>query len=183
MVQQGRPLPVVLFSVVPMYDVLQQKKLFGHPLRFSRVGWGDEMLFTTVFSTTFSTIFSTIFENILPFRPTIDHTTNCIQDTLHSSFVSKNICALHRRSFQKLPLLTTFLPVFTVDEVCYISNKHQPSNHLAKYQYFYTETLYPSFISKKTGVLNREHFPKHSLFTTFSLSLTVSEVRNISNKC
>ena len=46
--------------------------------------------------------------------------------------------ALHHRTFQKHPLFTTFLIIFTVDEVCYTSNKYQPPNNLAKYQYFYT---------------------------------------------
>ena len=154
-----------------------------------------------------------------------------------------------------------------MDELCFISNKYQPPNNLAKYQYFYTrdfifflhlekklalsiakyqyfytgdfisllhfkkncrfssqkffetstfyhmptsfsqwkrcavfqikidrlviyqnlniftqETFYPSFISKKNGPLHRKRFPKHLLFTTFSLFLTVSEVCNISNK-
>ena len=52
------------------------------------------------------------------------------------SFPEKN-CALHGTSFQKHPLFTPFLLVFTVDEVCYISNKHQPPYDLVKRQYFY----------------------------------------------
>ena len=48
---------------------------------------------------------------------------------------------------------------------------------------FAKETLYPSFISKKKiGVLHRKRFSKHSLLSTFSLFLMVSEVCNISNK-
>ena len=50
----------------------------------------------------------------------------------------QKICALHSRCFYKHPLLTTFLIVFTMDEVRYISNKHQTLNNLAKEQYFYT---------------------------------------------
>ena len=42
----------------------------------------------------------------------------------------------------------------------------------------------PSFWKKKkNGPLHRQRFSKHQLFTIFSLSLTVSEVCNISNKC
>ena len=52
------------------------------------------------------------------------------------SFQQKT-CALHCRCFQKYPLFTTFLLVFTVNEVCYISNKYQPPYNLAKRQYFY----------------------------------------------
>ena len=48
------------------------------------------------------------------------------------------ICVLHRRIFQKHPLFITFLVFLTVDEVCYISDKYQPPNNLAKHQYFYT---------------------------------------------
>ena len=96
----------------------------------------------------------------------------------------KKICALHRRCFYKHPLFTTFLIVFTVDEVCYISNKHQTLNNLAIYQYFYKR----DFISlrhfeKKIGALHRKSFSKHPLFTTFSLFLKMSDVCNISSKC
>ena len=41
------------------------------------------------------------------------------------------------------------LLVFTVDELCNISNKCQHPNDLAKYHYFTKGTLYPSFILKK----------------------------------
>ena len=49
-----------------------------------------------------------------------------------SSF--QKTCAIHHRIFQKHPLFITFLVVFTVDEVCNISNKKQPPSNLAKYQ-------------------------------------------------
>ena len=85
-------------------------------------------------------------------------------------------------------LLETFIfysifTSFTVDELCYISNKYQPLNNLAKHQYFHTRDLYLSFISKKIGTLHRKSFSKHPLFTTFLLFLKVSEVCNISSKC
>ena len=50
----------------------------------------------------------------------------------------QKICALHCKIFEKHPLFATFLLVFTVDELCYISNKYQSPNNLRKYQYFYT---------------------------------------------
>ena len=62
----------------------------------------------------------------------------------------------------------------------YISNKYHPSNNLAKYQYFTLDTLYLSFISKKTGAPHRKHFLKHPLFDIFSPFLTLSGVCNIS---
>ena len=93
------------------------------------------------------------------------------QDTLQPSFI---LCALHRRSFLKHPL-------FTVDEVCNISNKYQPLSNLAK-STFTQKTLYLSFISKKNGALHRKRLSKHPLFTSFSLFLTESEVCIISNK-
>ena len=46
------------------------------------------------------------------------------QEKLQAPFISqKEICTLHCRSVLKHPLFTTFLLVFTVDEVCNISNK------------------------------------------------------------
>ena len=36
-----------------------------------------------------------------------------------------------------------------MDKVCNISNKNQRPNNLAKYEFFYTRELYPSFISKE----------------------------------
>ena len=102
-----------------------------------------EILFSTRFSTTFSTRFSTRFENIKNqyistylgnYWPQNLFYTN----TLHSSFIQKKMCALHRRCFQKYPLFTPFLLVFTVDGVSYILNKYQPLKNLAKHQYFYT---------------------------------------------
>ena len=94
-------------------------------------------------------------------------------------FDKKN-CALHRRIFQKHPLFTTFLAFLTVDEVCYISDKNQPPNNLAKYQYFYTR----DFISllhfeKKLALFIAKLFRKYPLFTTFSLFLIVGKVCNI----
>ena len=70
--------------------------------------------------------------------------------------------------------LTTFTLVFTGDEVCYISNKYQPPNNSAKYQYFYTsDFIYLLHFEKKDGVLHRKSFLKHPLFTVFSLILIV----------
>ena len=55
------------------------------------------------------------------------------QDTLDPSFISKKVCTLHCTSFQKYPLFTIFLPVFTVDEVCNISNKYRSPKNLPKH--------------------------------------------------
>ena len=65
------------------------------------------------------------------------------QDTLHSSFISKKICALHHRCFYKHSLFTTLLLVFTVDEMSYISNKYQCLNNLEKHQYFRKRDFIP----------------------------------------
>ena len=53
----------------------------------------------------------------------------------------KNVCRLHRRILYEYLLFTTILLVFTVDEVCYISNKYQLLNNLGKYQYSYTRNF------------------------------------------
>ena len=100
-----------------------------------------------------------------------------------SSF-QKKTCALRRTCFQKHPLFTTFLLVFAVDELCYISNKYQPPNNLAKYQYFGTRDFISRFhFEKKNCTLHRKRFWKHPLFTTFSPFLTGGEVFNTSSKC
>ena len=71
---------------------------------------------------------------LLHFWATIDHKNIFTQDT--SPLFQKQIFALHRRCFYKHLLFTKFLIVSLVDQVCYISNKHQPLNNLAKRQYF-----------------------------------------------
>ena len=104
-------------------------------LKPSDLSQKDEILFSTRFSTIFSTKFSTIFENIhishtyihtytytansilVPFWATIDHKNIFTQKTLHTSFILKNVCALHRRCFYKHPLFTKFLLVLTLNEV------------------------------------------------------------------
>ena len=58
-------------------------------------------------------------------------------------------------SFRNIQFLL-HLPVFTLDKVCFISNKHEPRIH-------------------------RKHFSKHLHFTSFSLFLTGNGVCNISN--
>ena len=70
-----------------------------------------------------------------------------------------------------------------MDEVCYVSNKYQPPNNLAKYQYFYIRDLIPFLHFKKKLALPIANVLKHPLFTTFSLFLKMSEVCNISSKC
>ena len=95
-------------------------------------------------------------------------------------FQKKN-CTLHRRCFYKYPLFTTFLIIFTVDEVCYVSNKRQSLNNLAKHQYFYTR----DFISlrhfeKKLALSIANVFRNIHFLSLFS---KVSEVCNISSKC
>ena len=66
----------------------------------------------------------------------------------------------------KVPILHL---VFTVDELCYISQKYQPPS------IFLHKKMYPSIISEKIGALHRNRFSKHTLFTTFSPFLKVSE--------
>ena len=84
------------------------------------------------------------------------------QDTLNCSLFQLKICALHRRSFQKDRLFTTFLPLFTVDEVCNISNKYRSPENVWTHSYFYTRDFitllhledslkYISFFTKAIG--------------------------------
>ena len=94
------------------------------------------------------------------------------------SLFSKKTGTLHRRYFWKHPLFTTFLLVFTVAEVCNISNKYYLSNKWRR-----------SFTPKKKLILNlkkialhRKNFQKLPLFTTFLLVLTVGQVSNNSIK-
>ena len=109
----------------------------------------------------------------------INQLTKCFYTRhLNASFISKTICALHRRIFWKGPLFTTFLVFLTVDEVCYISNKNQ-LNNLAKRQYFYTRGFTSLLhLEKKLALFIAKLFRKHPLFTTFSLFLTVRNVCN-----
>ena len=95
-------------------------------------------------------------------------------------FISKKLCALDRRMFCKGPLFTTFLVFLTVDEVCYISNKNQRPNILAKGQYFCTRDFISLLHFERNLVLFiAKLFGKHPLFTTLSLFLTVCNVCNI----
>ena len=148
------------------------------------------MLFSTRFSTTFSTTFSTIFKNIK--KLIYQHRSQQLLTTkffLHKtpytspSFQIK-IRVLRCRCFQNLPLFTTFLLLFIVDEVCDISSKYQPPNNLAKHQYFYTRgfLLLFHFQNKLALSLHPKSFRKHALFTTFSQFLKVSEVCDISSR-
>ena len=83
------------------------------------------------------------------------------------SFRNK-VGALHRKRFQKHPLFTAFLLVFTVD-VCNISNKNQPPSNLAKYQYFNTRYLISLLhFEIKSALSITNFFLKHPLFTTLS---------------
>ena len=65
-----------------------------------------------------------------------------------STSFPKTFCALYCRFFQKYPLFTTFLLVFTGNEVCNISNKNQTPSNLAKYQYFCTRDFISLLHSK-----------------------------------
>ena len=77
------------------------------------------------------------------------------------SFQQKT-CALHCRCFQKYPLFTIFLLVFTVNQVCYVSNKYHPPNNLTKHQYFYRRDLIPLFHLEKKNW----RCPSRSFFET-----------------
>ena len=91
-------------------------------------------------------------------------------------------------------LFTIFLPVFTVDEVCHISNKFRSSKNFNHINIFTRVTLGPSFIWKILSKYISTFFPKaigplchigylkHPHFTICLLVLTVGEVYNISNK-
>ena len=86
------------------------------------------------------------------------------QRALHSSFLSTKITAFHRRCCYKHLLFPTFLLVWTLGEVCNISNKCGLANKFAKYLYFYTRHLISLFISQKNGTLHRKGFSKHPRF-------------------
>ena len=130
----------------------------------------NEILFSTRFSTTFSTIFSTIFRKykkntvLVSSWTTIDHAISFTQVTLLSSFVSKRKFVLSiAEAFRNIH----FLPqLFTMDEVCNITNKYQPPGNLAKYQYFYARDFISLTHSKKVGSLDCKRFSKYPLFIT-----------------
>ena len=108
-----------------------------------------EILFTTrfgiIFKNTKNQCISTFLNNYLP---------HSYFYTRHSLFNSKKNCTLYRRCFQKHRLFTTFLLVFTRDEVYNISSKYQPPNNLAKYQYFYTRDFIHLFHLEIKSVLS-----------------------------
>ena len=55
-----------------------------------------------------------------------------------------------------------------MDEVRYISNKYQPPNNLAKYQYFYTrDFIFLLHFEKKIGALHRKDFSEHHFLPDF----------------
>ena len=94
-------------------------------------------------------------------------------NTLHPPSFQKRIYDIHPRSFHKHQMFTTFLLVFTVDEMCNISNKYQPPSNLAKYKYFC-----------KRDVISLLHFekknrrsPSQTIFETF----TFKHIFNIFN--
>ena len=66
-------------------------------------------------------------------------------NTLHSSSIFKKFLHLPWQNLLETSTFSTFLLVLTVDEVCYISNKYQPTNKLLKYQYFYPRNFKPFF--------------------------------------
>ena len=82
----------------------------------------------------------------------------------------KQCCALQPRRFYKHPLFTSFLIVFTVDEVCFISYKYQPPNNSANINIFTQETFISLLhFERKLALFIAKPFPKHPLFCTFSL--------------
>ena len=80
-------------------------------------------------------------------------------------------CVLHRRCFQKHLHFTTFLRVFAMDQVCSISNKHQPLNNLAKYQYFYTRDFisFRYFENKNWRSPSQTCFQKSTFYHIFTV--------------
>ena len=83
----------------------------------------------------------------------------------------KNICCLHRRILYKHLLFMTFLLVFTVDKVCYITNKYQLLNNLGKYQYFYTRNFISLLHFKKIFAPSIESIFRniHFLYNIFAI--------------
>ena len=127
----------------------------------------DVLYVCTRFSTAFSTIFSTIYKN-----KKNHYITNVLSNywpkklfSNKTSYTPPSLLKKLRSPSQMLLEASTFyhnfyqkLLVFTVDKVCNISNKHQPPNDLAKYQYFYTRHLTPSSFPKKKK--NASSFPE-----------------------
>ena len=86
-------------------------------------------------------------------------------NTLHSSSIFKKFLHLPWQNLLETSTFSTFLLVLTVDEVCYISNKYQPTHKLLKYQYFYPRHFKPFFqFNKEIACFIAEAFRNiHSL--------------------
>ena len=86
---------------------------------------------------------------------------------MHSSFISKKLRS-QSQMLLETSTFTTILLVFTVHEVCYISNKYQPPNTWAKHPYFYSRNFISLIHFEKILVLSianifqNIHFLPHS---------------------
>ena len=70
----------------------------------------------------------------------------------------KTIGALHRKSFSKHPLFTTFSLLLKVSEVCNISSKCGLSNKSAKKIFLHKTPYTPPLFQKKNCALHRRSF-------------------------
>ena len=118
---------------------------------------------------------------LVPFQATIDPKIILHETPYTPSFLKKK-GVLHHRCFQKHPPYTPFILVFTVDEVCYISNKYQPLNNLAKHHYFYTRDFISLLHFKQKFTISIAEFFRNIHRNNFLVFLTVDEVCYISNK-
>ena len=108
--------------------------------------------------------------------------------------VKSGYCTLHRRSFLKDRLFSIFLPVFTVDKVCHVSNKFRSPRNL-RTQYFQTRDFIihlhledslkihlSFFFSKSNSPCLSQRLLEASIFYHMFTSFDSVQVYNISNK-
>ena len=95
--------------------------------------------------------------------------------------------------FRNIHFLPYFWVLFTVDEVCYISNQYQAPNNLAKHQYFYTRDYIPPLFRKKMAISTTKvfrniyslplfhHFKNWARFVLFQVNTNflINQLKNI----
>ena len=133
-----------------------------------------EILLGGRFITTFNTIFSTIVKNLktqsitlVPSLKTINQTTLHKIPSTSPSFQKTN-CTPHRRLFQKIQFLH-FLLIFTVNELCNISNKFRPPSDLPSINIFTQGTLYIYILKKYWSSSSRTFFKTFTLYHIFTI--------------
>ena len=83
------------------------------------------------------------------------------QDTLHCSLIaSKNLRSLLQKFSERS---TIFLPVFTVDEVCNISNKYRSAKNLLTHWYFYIRDFITLLLLEDSLKIHLFFFTKSNL--------------------